>query len=113
MKIMMCFDMLLGKSSASACYGYEDEGTMIAAAREGIYNNGGACGQMYKITCTGATNAGVTQPCTGASVTVKVVDLCPSPGCQGTFDLSQEAFSTIANINAGKVDIDCTPTTEY
>ncbi|QHO53260.1 hypothetical protein HN51_022116 [Arachis hypogaea] len=93
----------------SACYGYEDEGTMIAAASEGIYNNGGACGQMYKITCTGATNAGVTQPCTGASVTVKVVDLCPSPGCQGTFDLSQEAFSTIANVNAGKVDINYTP----
>ncbi|KAL2317178.1 hypothetical protein Fmac_031054 [Flemingia macrophylla] len=92
----------------SACYGYQDEGTMIAAASEAIYANGAACGKMYKITCTGATNNGVTQPCKGGSVTVKIVDLCPSPGCQATFDLSQEAFSAIANTDAGKIQIDYT-----
>ncbi|XAR66690.1 hypothetical protein NMG60_11013001 [Bertholletia excelsa] len=90
----------------SACYGYQDEGTMIAAASASIYNNGAACGKMYKITCTSGTNAGVAQPCKSGSVTVKVVDLCPSPGCQGTFDLSQEAFSAIADTNAGKINID-------
>jgi len=31
---------------ASACYGFEDQGVMIAAASEGIYNNGAACGQI-------------------------------------------------------------------
>ncbi|MED6136639.1 hypothetical protein PIB30_057779 [Stylosanthes scabra] len=55
----------------SACYGYTDEGTLIAAANAGIYNNGAACGRMYRITCTSGTNAGVAHPCTGASVTVK------------------------------------------
>ncbi|CAL0304949.1 unnamed protein product [Lupinus luteus] len=92
----------------SACYGYVDQGTMIGAASDTIWNNGGACGQMYKITCTGATNQGVPQPCKGGSVTVKIVDRCPSPGCQGTIDLSQEAFSAIADINAGKIQIDYT-----
>lgn len=92
--------------AASACYGYQDEGTMIAAASESIWNNGAACGQMYTITCTGATNQGVPQPCTGQSVTVKIVDYCPPPGCQATFDLSEQAFAIIANTAAGKIDID-------
>ncbi|KAJ6958102.1 EG45-like domain containing protein [Populus alba x Populus x berolinensis] len=54
------------------------------------------------------TNAGVPQPCKGGSVTVKIVDRCPSPGCQATIDLSQEAFSQIADLNAGKINIDYT-----
>ncbi|MED6197876.1 hypothetical protein PIB30_060946 [Stylosanthes scabra] len=91
----------------SACYGYTDEGTLIAAAPAGIYNNGAACGRMYRITCTSGTNAGVAHPCTGASVTVKVVDLCPGCG-DGQFDLSQEAFSQIADINEGRINIDYT-----
>jgi len=55
------------------------------------------------VTCTGATNQGVPHPCTGRSVTVKIVDRCPSPGCQATLDLSQEAFNTIGNLDAGKI----------
>ncbi|CAJ1970958.1 unnamed protein product [Sphenostylis stenocarpa] len=90
----------------SACYGYQDEGTMIAAASDALYANGAACGQMYKIKCTGGTNQGVPHPCKGGSVTVKIVDRCPSPGCQATIDLSQEAFSAIAVLNAGKILID-------
>ncbi|XP_054795552.1 EG45-like domain containing protein [Prosopis cineraria] len=89
----------------SACYGYQDQGTMIAAASDSIWNNGAACGKMYRITCTSGTNS-VPQPCKGGSVTVKIVDRCPSPGCQATIDLSQEAFSVIANPDAGKVNID-------
>ncbi|KAH0458664.1 hypothetical protein IEQ34_011478 [Dendrobium chrysotoxum] len=89
----------------SACYGYEDMGTMIAAASDAIWDNHAACGRNYRINCTGPTNAGVPHPCTGASVVVKIVDYCP-PGCRGTFDLSQEAFSTIADLNAGKIEID-------
>ncbi|XP_022972169.1 EG45-like domain containing protein isoform X2 [Cucurbita maxima] len=92
----------------SACFGLEEQGTMIAAASEGIYNNGASCGRMYRVTCTGPTNLGVPQPCTGNTVTVKVVDLCPSPGCQATIDLSQEAFSSIANPDAGKINIEFT-----
>ncbi|XP_028775426.1 EG45-like domain containing protein [Neltuma alba] len=89
----------------SACYGFQDQGTMIAAASDPIYNNGAACGRMYRVTCTSGTNS-VPNPCKAGSVTVKVVDRCPSPGCQATLDLSQEAFSLIANPDAGKVNID-------
>jgi hypothetical protein len=78
---------------------------MIAAASDVFWNGGAACGQQYVVTCTGPTNQGVPQPCTGQSVTVKIVDHCPS-GCAGTIDLSQEAFAIIANPDAGKVFID-------
>ncbi|XP_060171628.1 EG45-like domain containing protein [Lycium barbarum] len=88
----------------SSCYGYQDNGVMIAAASDTIWGNRAACGRMYRVTCTGPTNQGVPQPCTGRSVVVKIVDYCP-PGCRGTIDLSQEAFSQIANLDAGKVNI--------
>ncbi|KAF8392956.1 hypothetical protein HHK36_021196 [Tetracentron sinense] len=90
----------------SSCYGNEDNGVMIAAASDTIWDNRAACGRMYTVRCTGPTNQGVPQPCTGATVTVKVVDYCPSPGCQATIDLSQEAFSMIADTNAGKINIE-------
>ncbi|CAL4917620.1 unnamed protein product [Urochloa decumbens] len=90
----------------SACFGFAAEGTMIAAASEVFWNGGAACGDTYVVTCTGATNQGVPHPCTGQSVTVRVVDLCPSPACRGTIDLSQEAFAVIADPDAGKIDID-------
>nr|CAB3468847.1 unnamed protein product [Digitaria exilis] len=89
----------------SACYGFTDEGTMIAAASEALWNGGAACGSFYTVTCTGGTNE-TPNPCNpGTSVTVKIVDLCPSPGCQATLDLSEQAFSIIGNLNAGKIDI--------
>ncbi|KAJ4709419.1 EG45-like domain containing protein [Melia azedarach] len=90
----------------SACYGFQDQGVMIAAVSDPLWDNGAACGRMYRISCTGRTNDGVLQPCRGGSVTVKVVDRCPSPGCQATIDLSQEAFSQIADPAAGKINID-------
>ncbi|XP_021755346.1 EG45-like domain containing protein [Chenopodium quinoa] len=85
----------------SSCYGNEDQGTMIAAVSSDIFQNKQACGHMYRVTCTGAN-------CRGGSVTVKVVDLCPGCSANG-FDLSQEAFSAIADINAGRISIDYTP----
>ncbi|XP_010926571.1 EG45-like domain containing protein [Elaeis guineensis] len=92
----------------SSCYGYEDEGTMIAAASDAIWDNRAACGRMYSVRCTGATNEGVPHPCKDTSVVVKIVDYCPPPGCRATIDLSQEAFAAIADLNAGKIDIDYT-----
>ncbi|XP_020414248.1 EG45-like domain containing protein [Prunus persica] len=90
----------------SSCNGYQNDGVLIAAASAPIFNNKAACGRSYRVTCTGATNQGVPQPCKGTSVVVKIVDLCPSPGCQATLDLSQEAFATIANPDAGKITIE-------
>ncbi|KAL2939875.1 EG45-like domain containing protein [Bienertia sinuspersici] len=78
----------------SSCYGFQDQGTMIAAVSSDIFQSKAACGRMYKVTCTGAN-------CKGGSVTVKVVDLCPGCSANG-FDLSQEAFSMIADTSAGR-----------
>lgn len=94
--------------TASSCYGYQDQGVMIAAASDAIWNNRAACGRMYRVRCTGPTNQGVPQPCRGNGVTVKIVDYCPPPGCRGTIDLSQEAFAMIADPNAGNIQIDYT-----
>ncbi|KAG8372461.1 hypothetical protein BUALT_Bualt12G0068600 [Buddleja alternifolia] len=89
----------------SACYGFQDQGTMIAAANPAIYNNGAACGRSYRIRCTGPTNQGVPQPCRNGEITVRIVDLCPGCGAD-QFDLSQEAFSMIADPNAGRIQIE-------
>ncbi|KAK1388296.1 putative EG45-like domain containing protein 1 [Heracleum sosnowskyi] len=86
----------------SACYGSKDSGVMIAAASDPLWNNGAICGKTFTVTCTGPTNP-VPHPCTGKSVTVKIVDHCP--GCGGTLDLSKEAFATIANPVAGVIKI--------
>ncbi|CAL5375079.1 unnamed protein product [Camellia sinensis] len=79
---------------------------MIVTTSDALWNNGAACGKMYSVSCTGATNQGVPQPCKGGGVTMKIVDRCPSLGCQATIDLSQEAFSAIADIAAEKINID-------
>ncbi|KAF8392953.1 hypothetical protein HHK36_021193 [Tetracentron sinense] len=89
----------------SSCNGFEDEGMMIAAASDAIWDNGAACGSMYQVSCLGGTNSGTPHPCLDSgSVVVKIVDYCPD-GCQGTIDLSQEAFASIADPNAGKINI--------
>uniref|UniRef100_A0A0D9XEQ6 Expansin-like EG45 domain-containing protein n=1 Tax=Leersia perrieri TaxID=77586 RepID=A0A0D9XEQ6_9ORYZ len=87
----------------SACTGFQDEGPQIAAASDAFWGGGAACGKRLAVTCTGATNQGVPQPCTGQTVTVKVVDYCPTGSCRATIDLSQEAFAAIANPDAGKI----------
>ncbi|KAK9273012.1 hypothetical protein L1049_017819 [Liquidambar formosana] len=91
--------------AASACFGNEDEGVMIAAASDEFWDNGGACGKMYQVKCLSGTNQGTPFPCQGSdSVVVKIIDHCPS-GCRGTIDLSQEAFASIADSNAGVINI--------
>ncbi|KAL4654518.1 hypothetical protein ACB092_01G385400 [Castanea dentata] len=87
----------------SACYGNQGQGVMIAAASDAFWNGGAACGKFFTVRCTG-DHTGVPHPCTGASVTVKIVDHCP--GCSSQFDLSREAFAKIANPVAGIIDIE-------
>jgi hypothetical protein len=89
--------------AASACYGNQNNGVMIAAAGDAIWKGGAACGKFYTVRCTGARNA-VPHPCKDGSVTVKIVDHCP--GCPSTIDLSREAFSKIADPVAGIINID-------
>ncbi|PWA47986.1 Barwin-like endoglucanase [Artemisia annua] len=85
----------------SSCYGYEDKGNMIAAVNSGLFANKAACGRRYRVTCTGPSS------CKGGSVDVTVVDLCPGCAANG-FDLSQEAFSAIADTSVGRINIDYT-----
>ncbi|KAK3122014.1 hypothetical protein QOZ80_8BG0664010 [Eleusine coracana subsp. coracana] len=86
-------------------------GNMIAAASDSFWNNGAVCGQCYRVRCTGPAYSGSGNPCTGNSVTVKIVDECASSdGCQSTIDLSKEAFSKIANTDAGEVKVTFNPT---
>ncbi|XP_062163330.1 EG45-like domain containing protein isoform X2 [Alnus glutinosa] len=88
----------------SSCYGYQNNGVMIAAASDAIWGHRAACGRRYSVRCIGATNKG-PPPCHGTSVVVKIVDYCPTR-CHGTIDLSQAAFSAIANTDAGKIKIE-------
>jgi expansin (peptidoglycan-binding protein) len=77
---------------------------MIAAASDAVWDNRAACGRMYSIMCTGANNE-APYPCTGTTITVKVVDYCPN--CNGTFDLSREAFLKVStNLDVGNIKID-------
>ncbi|TYH38113.1 hypothetical protein E1A91_D12G094400v1 [Gossypium mustelinum] len=87
----------------SACFGNQDQGKMIAAAGDALWDNGTVCGKMFTVTCTGPRNP-VPHPCTGKSVNVKIVDHCPR--CPSTIDLSQEAFTIIANPVAGVISVD-------
>ncbi|EOA17869.1 hypothetical protein CARUB_v10006278mg [Capsella rubella] len=91
----------------SACYGGKQEGVMIAAASDTLWDNGRVCGKKFRVKCTGPRNP-VPHPCTGKSVTVTIVDHCPS-GCASTIDLSREAFAQIANPVAGIINIDYIP----
>ncbi|MBA0655687.1 hypothetical protein Goklo_008145 [Gossypium klotzschianum] len=76
---------------------------MIAAAGDALWDNGTVCGKMFTVTCMGPRNP-VRHPCTGKIVTVKIVDHCPR--CPSTIDLSQEAFTIIANPVAGVINVD-------
>ncbi|OMO51028.1 hypothetical protein CCACVL1_30057 [Corchorus capsularis] len=73
---------------------------MVAAlgGDDALWGNGAICGKYFTVKCTGP------HPCTGKSVTVKIMDRCP--GCPSTFDLSKEAFSQIADPVAGIINID-------
>ncbi|XP_012435659.1 putative EG45-like domain containing protein 1 [Gossypium raimondii] len=87
----------------SACFKNKDQGKMIAAAGDALWKNGAVCGKKFTVKYTGPRN-GVPHPCTGKSVTVKVVDQCP--GCPSTMDLSREAFEIIAKPVAGIINMD-------
>lgn len=92
--------------AASVCFGFDVEGTMIAAASEELWNDGAACGQRFEVTCLGGTNQGIPMLCLGTgTVTVRIVDRCLAPACWGTIDLSWEAFALIADPNSGDINI--------
>ncbi|KAF3794249.1 EG45-like domain containing protein [Nymphaea thermarum] len=85
----------------TACYGYQDNGVMVAAANDEIWNGGAACGTFYSVTCTDASGACAYD---AEPVVVQIVDYCSN--CAATLVLSFEAFSAIADPNAGVISVD-------
>ncbi|XP_038697039.1 EG45-like domain containing protein [Tripterygium wilfordii] len=89
----------------SKCYGNQDKGPWVAGVNDALWNNGAACGRRYRVRCTGGANL-APHPCKpGTSVVVTVVDYCKRP-CNGIINLSKQAFSQIADTDAGKVKVE-------
>ncbi|KAL3744102.1 hypothetical protein ACJRO7_013370 [Eucalyptus globulus] len=88
----------------AACAGFDfsNSGSMITGVGAELWDNGRACGRMLRVRCTRSAN-GFPKPCKDGVITVKVVDYCQQP-CD--INLSEDAFSCIANIDAGKVWVD-------
>ncbi|KAI8018007.1 EG45-like domain containing protein [Camellia lanceoleosa] len=85
----------------SACYGYQDQGVMIAAASDALWNNGAACGKMYSVSCTGATNQG-PQPCKSGSVTVKIETDVPHQDAKPPLISLKKLFPPSLTLQPGK-----------
>ncbi|KAK5811611.1 EG45-like domain containing protein [Gossypium arboreum] len=89
----------------SACYGTQSYGNMVAGVSDTLWNNGRACGKSYRVKCIGGANE-APHPCkNGDTAVVKVVDYCKA-GCQGIINLSKHAFSTIADPDAGIIQVE-------
>jgi expansin (peptidoglycan-binding protein) len=65
---------------------------LVAALNTADYDTASACGACAEVT--GPTGA----------VVVRIVDRCPGCGA-GSIDLSQTAFSAVAELSAGRVDV--------
>ncbi|KAA8535460.1 hypothetical protein F0562_030463 [Nyssa sinensis] len=88
----------------SKCYGKQNNGNMVAGASDRLWKNGAACGKKYSVKCTGPANK-APHACRGAkTIVVKIVDYCAR--CNGTINLSRDAFSQIADPDAGIVKIE-------
>ncbi|KAB2016542.1 hypothetical protein ES319_D08G103500v1 [Gossypium barbadense] len=82
-----------------------DYGNMVAGVSDALWNNGRACGKSYRVKCLGGANE-APHPCkNGNTAVVKVVDYCKA-GCQGIINLSKYAFSTIADPDAGIIQVE-------
>ncbi|KAJ7978860.1 EG45-like domain containing protein [Quillaja saponaria] len=97
----------------TACYGGDagqfPSSNLFAAAGDGIWDNGAACGRQYLVRCISAE-----QPRTcflDQNIQVKIVDYVAMANSQPsetgtTMVLSEAAFSTIANSSATLINIE-------
>ncbi|XP_023759567.1 EG45-like domain containing protein 2 [Lactuca sativa] len=88
----------------SACYGNDasqfPSSNLFAAAGEGIWDNGAACGRQYLVRCISATIPRTCIP--GQTIQVRIIDraqtsVSRSTRAGTTMVLSDTAFGTIAN----------------
>ncbi|MEU4292772.1 expansin EXLX1 family cellulose-binding protein [Kribbella sp. NPDC026596] len=82
-----------GDGNGACLYGPSSD-LMIAAMNHTDYESAKACGAYVLVR---AAN--------GASITVRIVNECPLPCAPGQLDLSQEAFSRLANLSVGRLPI--------
>ncbi|KAI4376647.1 hypothetical protein MLD38_014385 [Melastoma candidum] len=104
--------------SPTGCYGNDPSqfptSNLFAAAGDGIWDNGAACGRQYLVRCISALRTGVCFP--SQTVQIRIVDYALSsssasasykqstPGA--TLVLSQTAFGSIANSSATYVNVE-------
>lgn len=77
-----------------ACLFGPSDDMMIAAMNETDYENSSACGAYVLV-----------QAANGASVTVRITNLCPLPCAPGQIDLSKQAFAKLADPMLGRIPI--------
>ncbi|GAV70547.1 DPBB_1 domain-containing protein, partial [Cephalotus follicularis] len=82
---------------------------MFAAAGNGIWDNGAACGRLYRVSCISAVVPGTCIK--GKIIPVRIVDRAQTSASRPSRDgstmvLSTAAFGTIANPSATFVNID-------
>lgn len=98
----------------TACYGYDSgqfpSNNLFAAAGDGIWDNGAACGRIYLVKCISGTEPG-TCVVGHEVIQVKIVDYAITsvsrPSIEGsTMVLSATAFRSIANSTADSISIE-------
>ncbi|WP_238151692.1 expansin EXLX1 family cellulose-binding protein [Kribbella sindirgiensis] len=82
-----------GDGNGACLYGPAGD-LMIAAMNHTDYESAKACGAYVRVR---AAN--------GAAITVRIVNECPLPCAPGQLDLSQQAFSRLANLSVGRLPI--------
>ncbi|RSM65461.1 hypothetical protein DMB66_16580 [Actinoplanes sp. ATCC 53533] len=82
-----------GNGDGACLFGPADD-MMIAAMNQTDYESAKACGAYVRVR---AAN--------GASVTVRITNLCPLPCAPGQIDLSPQAFAKLAEPSLGEVPI--------
>ncbi|MED6110023.1 hypothetical protein PIB30_039018 [Stylosanthes scabra] len=89
----------------SACYGREatefPSSNLFAAAGDGIWDNGAACGRQYLVRCISAAQPRTCIP--DQSIQIKIVDYAPTAT---TLVLSDKAFGSLANTSAALINIE-------
>ncbi|XP_019439767.1 PREDICTED: EG45-like domain containing protein isoform X2 [Lupinus angustifolius] len=97
----------------SGCYGSDatefPSSNLFAAAGDGIWDNGAACGREYIVRCISAEEPRTCIP--NQSIQIKIVDYVDSavslPSINGTtMVLSDMTFGTIANTSATFINIE-------
>ncbi|CAB4297300.1 EG45-like domain containing protein [Prunus yedoensis var. nudiflora] len=91
----------------TGCFGNQQDqfppGNLFVAVSEGLWDNGAACGRRYRLRCL----SGHKKPCKGgATVDVKVVDLCRRSPCPSTIAMSTDAFAAISRSPSTKINVE-------